>query len=92
MALPVRGGEWGVAVDYRGGRRVAEQWAAPLGRLSRLDIRPVDCTGQESRNQTGRDWRNVETPAGQVPPAGVRAVSQGSLQDGAASRRSGGGY
>ena len=62
-----------------------------MGRLLRLDVRPVDCTGQESRNKTVRDWRDMETPAGQVPPAGVRAGIQGSLRDGTASRRSGSG-
>ena len=51
----------------------------------------ADCTGQESSNQTGQDRQNMETPAGEVPPAGVGAESQDSLRDGPAGRWRGGG-
>ena len=66
----VWGGEWRAKADCCGVRGMAQQWAASMGRLSSHDVRPVDRTGQESRDQTGWDRRDVAPPTGKVPPAG----------------------
>ena len=51
---------------------MAEQWAAPMGRLLRHYERLADHTGQAARDQTGRRWRNLETADGKVPFGGKR--------------------
>ena len=63
-------GERQAKADCCGVRGMDQQLADPMGRLSRYDVRPDDRAGQESMNQTSRDWRDLAPPAGEVPPAG----------------------
>ena len=66
LADRVWGGEWVIAVDFRRLNKLAEQWAAPMGRLSGHDERPADCTGKAARDQTNWSWINLETADGEV--------------------------
>ena len=49
---------------------MAEQWAAPMVRLSRNDERPADFSVQSARDQTGWHGRILETTDGKVPDLG----------------------
>ena len=60
---------------------MAGQWAAPMGRLSRIDERPDDCAGQTDRDQTGRSGRDLETDDGEVPTSGGTEGGKGRLRD-----------
>ena len=60
---------------------MAEQWAAPSGRLSRNDERPADRSVQTARDQTVRRGINLETADGKVPAPGDSTGGEGRLQD-----------
>ena len=60
---------------------MAEQWAAPMGRLLSHYDRSADHTEKESRGQTGWDQRNLATNDGQVSASGDGEGGQGCLWD-----------
>ena len=60
---------------------MSEQWAAPMGRLSRNDEHPADHTGQAARDKIGRSGRELETDDGKVPASGDGAGGKGRLRD-----------
>ena len=65
---------------------MSEKWAAPMGRLLSHDERPADCTGQASRDQTGRRRRNLEKAGGEVPVLVDGEGGEGRLRDGTIGR------
>ena len=71
---------------------MVEQWAAPIGRSPQHDERMADHTGQESRVQTGRGWRNLAAVDVKLYALGDRAGGQGRLWDRTSGRWRGGRY
>ena len=60
-----------------------------MGHLSHNDERPADRTGQASRDQNGRHWRNLETADGEVPDLSDGSGGEGRLWDRPTGRESG---
>ena len=85
-------GEWVTATDCRVFHGVAEQWAAPMGRLSIHDERPANRTGQAATGQTGWGRINLEKTDGKVSALGDEAGDKGRLWNRTTGQWCGGGY
>ena len=62
-----------------------------MGRLSRNDERPADCTGKIARDQTCWRGRDLDTHDREVPSSGGRAGGKVCLRDSPTDRGSGSG-